>query len=119
MTTGRINQVTILSRSPREAPANRPQSGRQSSVRGGSPESDPRYRSPEPELQQVPTARSNCPHCVPQGAVRGTTARAPGAVTGCRMRPSGGGYRQLVTHEAATSLGLPPNVLRITVAIGQ
>jgi hypothetical protein len=71
MTTGRINQVTILSRSPREAPANRPQSGRQSSVRGGSPESDPRCRSPEPELQQVPTARSNCPHCVPQGLVRG------------------------------------------------
>jgi hypothetical protein len=27
------------------------------------------------------------------------------------MRPSGGGYRQLVTLEAATSLGLPPSVL--------
>jgi len=54
---------------------------------------------------------SNCPHCVPQGSVRDTAAYlALGAAARYHIWPSGGGYRQPVTHEAATGLGLPPNV---------
>ena len=103
MTTGRINQVTILSAVTPRAAADPAEQGQSSSLRGGRPRATRGSQVPGARLHRVLTAPSNCPHCVPQGAVRGTTARAPGAVRGVshatlrRRLPSAGharsGYR--------------------------
>ncbi len=74
MTTGRINQVTILT-TEACAPAETP-SKLEAEVYVGR-RSPKRYLSTEASRSKL-TGRlglSNCPHCVPQELVRGTTDR--------------------------------------------
>jgi hypothetical protein len=85
MTTGRINQVTILSRSPREAPANRPQSGRQSSVLEG--------RCGKRPAPSVPGARATTG---PQGTIQLPPLCSPRG--GPRHHRSGARRRHGVSH---------------------
>jgi hypothetical protein len=67
-------------------------------------------RFPEQEASTGSHRPSNCPYCVPQGMVRDTTDPAHRTLAAYSMHPSGGGYRQPVTYETATGLGLPPSV---------
>ena len=114
MTTGRINQVTILGLWSPEGP--RPTAGvspaaEQFTVVGGRLE---RYLSTYgPQslgYDGFPRAIQLPPLCSPRDGPRYHCVLAPGAATRYHIWPSGGGYRQPVTHEAATGLGLPPNV---------
>src|SRR4030088_3042462 len=112
MTTGRINQVTILRprvMTPLGSPCREgmAESLRKLEVARGDTSTD---RFPEQEASTGSHGPSNCPNCVPQGVVRDTTDPAHRALAAYSMHPSGGGYRQPVTYETATGLGLPPSV---------
>jgi hypothetical protein len=93
----------------------------QSSFRaGGRWKQSSTLRFQEQRLQPVPEDHPIAPTEFPKGwsaihLSQGTRAPYPEY----SIHPSGGGYLPPVTPEAVTSLGLPPNVLGIMLAIGQ
>ena len=114
MTTGRINQVTILSRRPeRRRPTARRAGGR--AVTGGSLREHPRPRSPEPELRQGPQGTIQLPPlCSPRGGPphRRSGARRRHGVSHATLRrrlPSAGharsGYRPGLAPECLADNG--------------
>ena len=113
MTTGRINQVTILNAVTRVAA--RPGGPRQSSSLRGA------------QSTQRVAARSRArrgrhaihlPPLSSPRAVRGTSGRAR-AVPECSMHPARGGYRPPVTPRDGYQLRLTPKGLKVCMAIGQ
>ena len=107
MTTGRINQVTILSGRPEPNATPR---GRQScysekavcTAARGTPEQG--YTG----LAHYPIA----PTEFPTGQSATLTARVLGTVAACNMCPAGGGYRSQVTSEDGYLLRLTPECLK-------
>ncbi len=108
MTTGRINQVTILEPGPE--PGQPLIAQRQNCYRKGGAEAPPALgcRRPKPANTAGP---SDCPHYISQETVRRTCARAPGAVTQYSMHLPRGGYHSPVTLEGGYRLGLTPKCL--------
>jgi hypothetical protein len=114
MTTGRINQVTVLT--PRLPPRRDP--GDQGRVVCWK-EEEPRRAGAWSRAAQDPQAIQLPPlDSLNGGPPHG--GQALGAIAECRIGRSEGGYRWPITPTGAdSSLGLPPNVLGLRMPIGQ
>jgi hypothetical protein len=121
MTTGRINQVTILTEGGRATRRGPPGEGGQSS----SPEVEGTATSPGPEVPgaeatQVPPGPSSFSHRVPQRAGRHTDDQAAtGRRHGVRHTPPRRRIPAAGHVRDGYLPGLSPECVRITMAIGQ
>jgi hypothetical protein len=99
MTTGRINQVTILSVPGIEdaAGATTRRGGRKFQAGDGPRRHVPAGRFPEQRLRRVPTGYPFAPTEFPKRRSATRLIRRTGDFTGCDIGPSGGGYLQPLT----------------------
>ncbi len=111
MTTGRINQVTILTGGPRASPRPAVKQAEQFTELGRAQGTTRLAGHPEQRLQQAPTNHPIAPTEFPKE--RSTTRRlgrqAP--LRGVISAPQEEDTFHRSRREADTSLGLPPNVL--------
>ena len=124
MTTGRINQVTILRRPTTGVEGRQtPRKGQSSQQEGSAPKHSPARR----DSHQSPKARTAAAHRTiqlpplssPKDGPPKTRSHPPkGAATGLSIRLSGGGYLPPVTPEGGYRHGLTPDCLAGMLANG-
>ena len=125
MTTGRINQVTILKVRPRRS--RHTMQAQQSWLLIGLPCKMSEHTRPTSQTQPLHPGSegynqdSTTIQLPPLSSPRDGPLYKPSSASAFRkysMHPSGGGYRSQVTSETATWLGLPPSVFRYVCPSG-
>ena len=107
MTTGRINQVTILNATAERHGETLAELGQSSSLRGGI---KPQQAGPRSVATTGPTGYPFAPTEFPKGRSAAQEVRHLSLIPECDISPSRGGYRLRSTLKADDCIGLPPNV---------